>query len=109
MTQTSASMMRADIDVGMSIRRSITRGVVAGTGLHEQIATLIAEEIYRALSREFGGGRVWWPLDDYTERDQAIRQQWRDGVCWRDLCARHGLSRSQLYRIVNGVRSGSSA
>lgn len=98
-----------DTDVGMAIRKSITRSVVASTGLHEEIAVNVADRIFRELSAEFGGGRLWWPsLNELDERDREIRRRWRDGETWCVLCGAYGLSRSQLYRIVNGMRSGSA-
>lgn len=100
---TAAHQRPQDTDVGVAIRKSITRGVVSGTGLHEQLAVSVAEQIYRELSREFGGGRLWWPtLDDNTERDQVIRRRWRAGEKWRALIAEYGISRSRFYQIVNG-------
>lgn len=72
-------------------------------GMPAHVAATLADELIRVASaRHHAGAEYYLPTTTRLtreERDAAIRRDWRENNV-RDLCRRHGVSRSTLYRVV---------
>lgn len=68
-------------------------------GMHEAMATLIAQAIVRGLRQRQGGREMWIPAPDKSARNAAIRRDF-NGANLHQLMVQHGLSRSRIYEIV---------
>lgn len=89
-------------DFVSALRADIVRVLVRSSGAPEQHVLPVAAEIIGAVAHRFGGERVYVPAPRY---DQAAVV--RDLVYFphAEVCRRHGISRSTLWRIVRRQRS----
>lgn len=68
-------------------------------GMHEGLATIVAQALVRGLRRRNGGQELWIPAPDNTERDASIRREFI-GTNVSEIMAKYGLSRSRVYAIA---------
>ncbi|WP_287915798.1 Mor transcription activator family protein [Comamonas sp.] len=85
--------------------------VRAELGMHERDAFEVAKALVRGLRKRYGGMRIgsrgcaiYIPAPSKTERNAAICREF-DGTNVKELMQRHGIKRTQIYRIV-GARVG---
>jgi Mor family transcriptional regulator len=74
-----------------------------GCGLTETEATQLALKLVHRFRLRHGARRIYVPAVDKTERDAAIRRDFK-GTNAAELCRQYGISRSRLYQIT-GCRS----
>ena len=86
-------------DAIVGLQYELTAMMREATGLHEPIASLMAERLLQVLRRRFGGGDLYIPARDRAERDKAIRAEF-NGRNLNDLCRRYEISRTRVYEIV---------
>ena len=68
--------------------------------LDEQSALLLAQRVADGMFRLAGGEQLYIPKLDRRRRNAAIRREF-NGRNVAEICARYGICRSQLYRILN--------
>ncbi|MFA6015887.1 MAG: Mor transcription activator family protein [Gallionellaceae bacterium] len=61
----------------------------------------IAIDFTRRISRQFGGGPIYIHKVESTERRENVLRQF-NGRNRKEICAEHGLSKAQFYRILKG-------
>jgi Mor family transcriptional regulator len=74
-----------------------------GCGMPETEATQLALKLVHRFRLRHGARRIYVPAVDKTERDAAIRRDFK-GTNAAELCRQHGISRTRLYEIA-GRRS----
>ncbi|MDN5937876.1 MAG: hypothetical protein L0H83_04375 [Salinisphaera sp.] len=90
--------MSVGADTQARMRTRVTRVVREHTGFNERLALYIASEIIDALIEDYRGERLYVSASR-AERDAAVLIDF-NGRNHRAVCARHGVSRSTLYRII---------
>lgn len=68
-------------------------------GMHESLATIVAQALVRGLRRRNGGQSLWIPAPDKALRDAAIRREFI-GPNIKEIMAKYGIGRSRVYQIV---------
>lgn len=100
-------MSRTDAtDAAARLRQLAVRAIVERTGLLEAHALPFAEAVIAGLQAEYGGDRLHIPkprarTTNIARRD-AIRVDLEAGLTTREVCSRHGLSRTALHRLFPG-------
>ncbi len=96
----------AAIDHQVALANEITTILREKIGYHEQFAGPIAEAIVSGLTERRGGDLLYVPngkrdLRQLGDRNAAIRREF-NGRNRRELCAKYGISKPTLYRVVSG-------
>lgn len=86
-------------DYGIELLYEVTAAIQEGLGYEEQIAAQMAQPITDALRRRNPAERLYIPAPDKRSRDEAVRREF-NGRNAREVCDRHGISRSRLYEII---------
>lgn len=73
--------------------------VRAEIGMSEPLARDYASAIVRGLCALHGGGSLYIPASDKSERNAAIRAEF-NGTNLAEVCRKHGVARTTLYQIV---------
>lgn len=94
--------MSVQEDTASAVRSEITRAIQEATGLHEQYASTLAEGIWERFRERWGGSRMHIPAVDRAARNAAIRDAF-DGRNHSEVCARYGISRATLYRVIGNL------
>jgi Mor family transcriptional regulator len=76
-----------------------TEDLRTGCGLAEAEAARVAAELVRRLRLRHGARQIYVPAADKTERDAAIRREFK-GTNAAEVCREHNISRRRLYQIV---------
>lgn len=93
-------------DQAIQLHREYVEIVREEIGLHEQFANDIAAAIVRGMRKRYGGqtmgakGSIYVPAPDKSNRNAAIRAEFM-GSNAAEVCKKHGVSRTTLYRIVS--------
>lgn len=90
--------MSIGADTQSHLRTRTTRVVREKTGFSEQLAVLIAGELVEILLDEFRGEQIYMS-PSRLERDTAVLIEF-NGRNHGEICDRHEISRSTLYRIL---------
>ena len=61
----------------------------------------IAVDIVYALIKNFGGERLYFPINDYDARNREIISLYKHGADAQHLAKRYRLSVKTVYRIIN--------
>lgn len=93
-----------DVERSLTLHDELTEILREETGLHESLASQIAEAVLRGLCRRRGPGVVYVPkgIGPTVSADQiraAYNGQNRD-----DVCKRFGISRATFYRAISARR-----
>jgi len=98
-------------DAVLQLEHDMVEIVRTELGMHEREAFEVARALVRGLRKRFGGLRIgsrgcaiYIPAPSKAERNAAIRLEF-DGTNLKELMQRHGIRRTQIYRIV-GARVG---
>lgn len=86
-------------DYGIELLYELTAAIQEGLGYEERVAAELAQPITEALRRRNPAERLYIPAPDKRERDESVRREF-NGRNAREICHRHGISRSRLYEIV---------
>lgn len=93
-------------DAVLRLRQLAVRAIVERTGLLEAHALPFAEAVIAGLQAEYGGDRLHIPKlrarVKHAARRDAIRADLEAGDPTREVCRRHGLSRTALHRLFPG-------
>lgn len=94
-------------DAVVRLRQLAVRAIVERTGLLEAHALPFAEAVIAGLQAEYGGDRLHIPKlrarIAHAARRDAIRADLESGqMTTREVCIRHGLSRTALHRLFPG-------
>lgn len=93
-------------DAVVRLRQLAVRAIVERTGLLEVHALPFAEAVIAGLQAEYGGDRLHIPKlrarVKHAERREAIRTDLEAGHTTREVCSRHGVSRTALHRLFPG-------
>ena len=105
-TTTQAQQTPAQLeDQAIQLHREYVEIVREEIGLHEQFANDIAAAIVRGMRKRYGGrslgakGCIYIHKPDKSERNAAIRAEF-NGTNADEVCKKHGIGRSTLYRIA---------
>lgn len=85
-------------DAAVQLEHDFVRIVREEIGMHEAMASLVAQALVRGLRRTLGGQELYIPAPDKAARNDAIRREF-DGTNMREVMSRHGISRTQVYAI----------
>lgn len=61
----------------------------------------MARDIVYALIKNFGGERLYFPINDYDARNREIISLYQHGAGAPQLAKRYRLSIKTVYRIIN--------
>lgn len=86
-------------DAAVALRHDVVLIVREEIGLNESFAIMVADAIVRGLQKLCGGGELYIPAPNKSERDAAIRREF-NGKNLREVCNRYGVSKTRLYEIV---------
>lgn len=93
-------------DAVARLRALAVRAIVERTGLLEAHALPFAEAVIAGLQAEYGGDRLHIPKlrarVAHAARRDAIRTDLEAGDTTREVCSRHGMSRTALHRLFPG-------
>lgn len=94
-------------DAAARLRQLAVRAIVERTGLLEVHALPFAEAVIAGLQAEYGGDRLHIPKPRarmaHAARRETIRADLEAGqLTTREVCSRHGLSRTALHRLFPG-------
>lgn len=81
------------------LRQEIFTAVCEVTGPADPQAAVLAERIAVSLQRSIGGGEVYIPSAGSLRRQRIMAEYTGRNV--GELSARHGISRSAIYRILS--------
>lgn len=106
-------------DAALHLEHEMVEIVRAELNMHEREAFEVAKAIVRGLRKRYGGVRVgargaaiYIPAPSKQERNDAIRREF-DGTNLAQVMAKHGIKRSNVYRILSmsggGPRIGMSS
>lgn len=87
-------------DVRLQMRMRIVRVIRESTGLLEQFAVPIANEVLQVVERDIDGqalSRTDGELQ--AQRDRLVRAEF-NGRNRAEVCRRHGISKATFYRII---------
>lgn len=90
-------------DAAIQLEHDFVEIIRRQIGMHETLATIHAQALVRGLRDLHGGRELWIPAPDKSERNAAIRREF-NGTNLNEVCARHGISRTSLYRIIGGAQ-----
>lgn len=94
-----------DADRSITLLYLLTGALQHEMQMPERDACRIAKGMVRWMVPQVGGDVLYCPktLDvDRAERDAAIRREF-NGRNRDEVCARHGISKSRLYQIINEI------
>lgn len=98
-------------DAVLQLEHDMVEIVRAELGMHEREAFEVAKALVRGLRKRFGGLRIgsrgcaiYIPAPSKAERNAAICLEF-DGTNLKELMQKHGIKRTQIYRVV-GARVG---
>lgn len=87
-------------DRALALQVELTEIIQEETGLHEPIATQIAERVLRGLRRRRGGDELYVPKGSAGRaRDEKVRSAYK-GNNRDEVCRDFGISRSTFYSIL---------
>lgn len=89
-------------DRSISLLYLLTGALQHEMGLAEQDACRHAQAMVRWMAPQVGGDVLYCPKTieaDRVARDEAIRKEF-NGRNGGEVCQRHGISRTTLYRVV---------
>jgi len=86
-------------DAAATLVNLLTQAITHEIRMNEQDATSLAQRIADGLFRIACGENLYIPKLDRRRRNAAIRNEF-NGRNGHELCARYGISKSQLYRIL---------
>lgn len=96
----------------MNLSDLIVGGLREGAGLdREEARELAAAIINWGAEQGYSGDRYYWPVKmrqhSAEKRNESIRREF-DGRNLREVCQRHGVSHSTVYRALQLGRSASA-
>lgn len=86
------------------LRAELTDVVEQQLGIKGLQAAVTADQILRGLMARLGGQRIYIPGPSRAERHAAILADF-DGSNFKEVCAKHGIGKDTLYRIISGRSS----
>ncbi|HYF17698.1 MAG TPA: Mor transcription activator family protein [Ramlibacter sp.] len=89
-------------DAAALLQMEFTEIVREEIGYKEDFASQIASAVLRGLRRRRGGEELYVPAADRSERDAAIRREF-NGTNLLEVCRRHGVSKSTVYRVCEAA------
>lgn len=97
-------------DAVLQLEHDMVEIVRAELGMHEREAFSLAQAIVRGLRARYGGERlgyrgIYIPAPSKEQRNAAIRKEF-DGTNVKEVMERHGIKRTQIYRIVGKRTDG---
>ncbi|WP_280190347.1 Mor transcription activator family protein [Delftia sp. PS-11] len=105
-TPTQVTRAQAE-DAALQLEHEMVEIVRAELNMHEREAFEIAKAIVRGLRKRYGGLRIggrgaaiYVPAPSKEERNEAICREY-DGTNMEQVMAKHGIRRTQVYRILN--------
>lgn len=108
-TPTQVTRAQAE-DAALQLEHEMVEIVRAELDMHEREAFQIAKAIVRGLRERYGGVRLGYrglyiPAPSKAERNAAIRKEY-DGTNLGEVMSKHGIKRTQLYRILGQGTTG---
>lgn len=94
-----------DADRSITLLYIITGALQHEMGMPEREAFQMAQGMLRWMAPQVGGDVLYCPKTLHTDRlarDEAIRREF-NGRNREEVCARHGISKSRLYQIINEI------
>ncbi len=91
--------MSRESDLTERLRREITRAIVDGTGMREQVALPMADAVLAWLQAEHPGQRVYIPAPKRRYPILEIEGALRKGVSIKTVMAEYNLSRTTMYEL----------
>ena len=85
-------------DAAVQLQQDLVEIVREEIGMHEAIASIVASAIVRGLRRRMGGGELYIPAPDRSDRDAGIRREF-DGKNLAHIMAKYNVSRTRVYEI----------
>jgi Mor family transcriptional regulator len=92
--------MSQALDQLAALRTTVTRIVRETTGLHERLAVPVAAAICTEIQTAYGGAALYVPAITKRERNRAILADWHAGRAIPDICQRHRVGRTTVYRLI---------
>jgi Mor family transcriptional regulator len=97
------------IDEAIDFKFELASIVQEEIGMNERFALQIAEALVAGLVKRWGGQRLYMPKRgtkaDIAERDALIRKEF-NGQNLEQVMAKHGLSKSAIYKICGAKPHG---
>lgn len=90
-------------DAALQLERDFIEIVRNEIGMHEALASPFAQALVRGLRRRLGGSELWIPAPSKEERNAAIRREF-NGKNLEEVCRRHGVSSTTVYRVAGQQR-----
>jgi Mor family transcriptional regulator len=85
-------------DAAVQLEHDFVRIVREEIGMHEAMASLVAQALVRGLRRTLGGQHLYIPAPDKRARDEAIRREF-NGSNIAEVMKRYNVRRSRVYEI----------
>lgn len=88
-------------DAAVQLEREFIEILRKDVGMDERAASEFARPLVRGLRQRMGGGELWIPAPDKTERNAAIRREFtgtRESMA--AVMRRYGVTRSTIYKIL---------
>jgi len=83
-----------------ALQHDICEALQSSIGFKDDIAKTLSEAILRKIQGRWGGREIYMPVvGDSVERNRAIKQEF-NGSNHADICHRHNISLSTLYRVI---------
>lgn len=97
-------------DAVLQLEHDMVEIVRGALNIHERQAFEIAKAIVKGLRSRYGGLRLgqrglYIPAPSKAERNQAVCREF-DGTNLKEVMAKHGIKRTQVYRILHKQRGG---
>ena len=96
---TQESFKTSQEDSAVALVNLLTHAITNAFHLEEQAATPLAQHIADSLFCIARGEKLYIPKLDRRRRNAAIRMEF-NGRNAAEICARYGICRAQLYRIL---------
>lgn len=85
-------------DAAVQLQQDLVEIVREEIGMHEAMASVFASAVVRGLRRRMGGGELYIPAPDRSDRDAGIRREF-DGKNLAHVMAKFNVSRTRVYEI----------
>lgn len=85
-------------DAAVQLQQDLVEIVREEIGMHEALASVFASALVRGLRRRMGGGDLYIPSPNLSDRDASIRREF-DGKNLVHIMAKFNVKRSRVYQI----------
>ncbi|MGZ4954131.1 MAG: Mor transcription activator family protein [Methylobacter sp.] len=83
-----------------ALQGDIREALQSSIGFNDDIAKSLAASIARKIQSRWGGREIYIPVGvDVSDRNRMIKQEF-NGSNHAEICRRHNISLSTLYRII---------